>query len=52
MLLSFKELLSCSIKPGLSGGQYSTPTKTGFELGKKMFIKMLSMLGQKLGLWL
>ena len=32
---------------GLSGGQYNTPVKIGFDLGKKMSIKMISMLEQK-----
>ena len=43
-LLSFKELFRCSVKQDLSGGLYSTPTKIGFDLDKKMFIKMLMVI--------
>ena len=52
MILSFKELLRHLIKSRVSGGRHSTPTKIGFNLSKKMSIKILSMLRQKLGLWL
>ena len=37
-------------KISLSGARYSTPAKIGIYSDKKISIKMLSMLGQKLGL--
>ena len=44
---SFKKLLTCCIKLGLSNGRYSTPTKIDYGLGKNISIKMLSMLCKK-----
>ena len=36
-------------KSHLSGGLYKIPVRTGLNLGRKIFIKILSVLMQKLG---
>ena len=36
-------------KSHLSGDLYKTPVKTGLGLGRKIYIKMLSVLMQKIG---
>lgn len=52
MLLSFEELSKYSVNSGFLGGRHHTPIKIGFDLGKKMSIKIFSMLQKTLSLWL
>ena len=50
MLLSSEELSRYSINSGFLDGRHHTPIKIGFDLGKKMSIKILSMLRKALSL--
>ena len=40
----FEEWSRDPINTGFLGGRHHTPIKIGFDLGKEMFIKVLSML--------
>ena len=50
MLIYFKELSRYSLNSGFSDGQYNTLKRIGLDLGKKVSIKILSILQLKLGL--
>ena len=50
MLIYFKELSRYSLNSDFSDGRYNTPKRIGLDLGKKVSIRMLSILQLKLGL--